>query len=345
MDHKRYDSLDGLRGLCALSVMLYHSEFLFRAGVVFCHGYLAVDMFFILSGFVISASYDERFARGLGAFTFLKARLKRLAPVYWGGLALCVAASCCYLPVNAALLLSAAMAAVLLPVLGVGTFAYPANSVAWTLGWELVTNILYAAWLRRLSSMRMSLLIIVLLVVAAVFAHLNPRGWSFGMMGTDLWWAGTRAVPEFLIGVLLRRAHAAGQLQRLPPVTPALPFLAWTAIAVLPQGLPPMVDVIAAALVFPVLVALLVRGESGGPRWFRTLGAASYPLYASHLAWIGLAQQTPLFGLNHRPQPLLGACVVLAAVAGAWVIYRLLDPAGRAAPLGKRLDQLAPAKG
>ena len=345
MDHKRYHSLDALRGLCALSVMLYHSEFLFRAGVVFCHGYLAVDMFFILSGFVISASYDQRIAHGLGAVAFLRARLKRLAPVYWGGLALCVIASCFHLPVTGALLASAAMAAVLVPVLGPGTFAYPANSVAWTLAWELAVNLLYAAWLRRLSSRRIGVLVVVMLAIAIAFAHHNPRGWSFGMTGSDLWWAGTRALPEFLIGVLLHRAHEAGWLHRLPRVTPALPFLVWAAIAVLPQGLPPMVDAAAAALVFPLLVALLVRGEAGGPRWFGLLGAISYPLYASHLAWIGLAQHTPLFGLDHGPQPVLAACMVLVAMLGAWVIWRLLDPAGRKARQARSLHRLAPAKG
>ncbi len=67
----RFRGLDGLRGVCALTVVLLHSEVLFNAGVVFCHGYLAVDMFFLLSGFVISASYDARLAAGLSAWRFL----------------------------------------------------------------------------------------------------------------------------------------------------------------------------------------------------------------------------------------------------------------------------------
>jgi peptidoglycan/LPS O-acetylase OafA/YrhL len=89
----RLRGLDGLRGVCALTVVLLHSELLFNAGAIFCHGYLAVDVFFMLSGFVIAASYGARLADGLSAWTFLKARVARLAPVYWGGTALCIAAA------------------------------------------------------------------------------------------------------------------------------------------------------------------------------------------------------------------------------------------------------------
>src|SRR5579863_2770853 len=93
MEKRRFLGLDGLRGICAITVMLGHCELLFRPGVVVCHSYLAVDMFFMLSGFVISASYDRRFEEGLSTRAFLAARLKRLTPVYWGGMVLCTLAA------------------------------------------------------------------------------------------------------------------------------------------------------------------------------------------------------------------------------------------------------------
>jgi len=141
-----------------------------------------------------------------------------------------------------------------------------------------------------------------------------------------VWWAATRALPEFLIGVLLRRAYAAGGLEKLPRVTPLLPLLAWLSIAVLPQGLSPLVD-LAAVLVSPLPIAFLVRGE--GLRGFALLGALSYPLYASHLAWIGLARHTPLFGLNDHANPLAASGMVVIALATAWLLSRL-DPAAPA---------------
>lgn len=93
MAKARFHSLDGLRGACALTVVLMHCELMFNSGAIFCHGYLAVDMFFMVSGFVIAASYDARFAAGLTAGRFIAARIRRLAPVYWAGLALCAAAA------------------------------------------------------------------------------------------------------------------------------------------------------------------------------------------------------------------------------------------------------------
>jgi len=79
----RFRGLDGLRGICALTVVLMHSELLFNAGVVFCHGYLAVDMFFILSGFVIALNYETALQKGLNLKPFLAARGRRNPPQSW----------------------------------------------------------------------------------------------------------------------------------------------------------------------------------------------------------------------------------------------------------------------
>jgi peptidoglycan/LPS O-acetylase OafA/YrhL len=130
--------------------------------------------------------------------------------------------------------------------------------------------------------------------------------------------------------VLLNRAYRNGYFARLPAMTPVIPLTAWLAIAVLPQGLPILFDAGVAILVCPLLIALLVRSDVQAPRWFGVLGAMSYPLYASHLAWIGLAQKTPLFGLNRHPNPLLAVGVMAVAILGSWVLYQTCDPARKA---------------
>jgi peptidoglycan/LPS O-acetylase OafA/YrhL len=334
MAKTRFLGLDGLRGVCALTVVLLHCELLFNAGAVFCHGYLAVDVFFLLSGFVISASYDARLASGLTAWQFLKARVTRLAPVYWAGTALCVMAALArshYQPAMTpgSILMFGAMAAVLLPFPAQGIFAYPANPVAWTLAWELVVNFLYARWLRRAGTPALAVLIAVLLALATAEAFVSSRGWSFGMTGADIWLGGLRAAPEFLMGVVLYRLHCAGAFLRLPQVTPLLPLTAWLTIASMPQGLSPLFDLGVVLLAAPLLVVVLARAEA--PGWFAPLGAVSYPLYATHLALIGLAQHTPLFGLDRGPRPLLAAGVVFFALAVAWAVHRLLDPRPKSA--------------
>lgn len=330
MERQRFLGLDGLRGLCAVAVMLGHCELMFRPGVVVCHAYLAVDMFFMLSGFVISASYDRRLDEGLSARRFLVARVRRLAPVYWGGMVLCTAAALLVPHVSSlAVIGTAIMGAFLIPVLGPGTFAYPVNFVAWTLVWELIVNIAYAAGLRRLRGGWLAAAILLPLIAAFLFAGLNPRHWTFGMTGLDLSMGGLRAIPEFLLGALLHRLWLAGHFRRLPVMTPLLPLAAWLAISVVPQDVPPMFDLAVVLFVCPLLVGLLVRSDTQAPAWFAPLGGISYPLYASHLAWIGLAQHAPLFGLDRHPDPIRALGVVALCLATAWLLYRTLDPAGK----------------
>ncbi len=330
MEKQRFLGLDGLRGICAVAVMLGHCELLFRPGVIVCHAYLAVDMFFMLSGFVISASYDRRLAEGLSVRRFLVARLRRLAPVYWGGMALCAMAALLSPHQSTAVLAATiVMGTFLIPVFGPGTFAYPVNFVAWTLMWELIVNLAYAAGLRRLRGFWLAAVIVVPLIGAFVFAGMNSRHWTFGMTGQDLWMGGLRALPEFLIGSLLHRAWRAGYFQRLPVMTPLLPLLVWLVISVVPQDVTRWFDLVVVVLVCPLMIGLLLRGEAQAPAWFTPLGAISYPLYASHLAWIGLAQHTPMFGLNHHSDPVRALGVVALCLATAWLLYRTLDPAAK----------------
>src|SRR5215469_5524726 len=85
MPTKRFLALDGLRGICALTILFYHCADFFHKGPIFLHGFLAVDMFFILSGFVISLTYEERLKHGGSAGVFLANRARRLFPTYWLG--------------------------------------------------------------------------------------------------------------------------------------------------------------------------------------------------------------------------------------------------------------------
>ncbi len=78
-----FEILDGLRGLAAIVVVIFHFMEIAIADYndnFIAHGYLAVDFFFCLSGFVITYAYDSRIA-GMGLFTFIKVRLIRLQPL------------------------------------------------------------------------------------------------------------------------------------------------------------------------------------------------------------------------------------------------------------------------
>ena len=79
----RYEILDGLRGVAAVIVLSFHLLEVYSKGqqyTIINHGYLAVDFFFILSGFVVGYAYDDRWGR-MSLSDFFKRRLVRLHPM------------------------------------------------------------------------------------------------------------------------------------------------------------------------------------------------------------------------------------------------------------------------
>ena len=80
----RYEILDGLRGVAAIIVLVYH--LCEGCGIVLGHGYLGVDFFYALSGFVVGYAYDDRWGK-MSIGGFFKRRIVRLHPmVIMGGL-------------------------------------------------------------------------------------------------------------------------------------------------------------------------------------------------------------------------------------------------------------------
>ncbi|HJW40941.1 MAG TPA: acyltransferase [Rhizomicrobium sp.] len=335
---ERFHNLDAMRGICGLSIVMFHCDGLFGAGEVFCHGFLAVDMFFILSGFVIAHTYGPRLAAGLDTGAFLKARVARLSPVYWAGTMLCTAmlvAIAAYRPAGSFFSAGqiaglSAMAMALIPQLTLGGLAYPANPVAWSLMGEFIANALYARLLHARST---SVLIGIVLAGwsgCAVIGYLNGAGWCFGATAATVALTPLRAIPAFVMGVVLYRGYRVGALDVLPRVTPLAPLLVWLVIAQVPTfAATPSFDLAVVTLASPLLLALLVRAPESAPRPLLWLGAISYPLYASHLALVNTARYTPLFGLNHGPDPVRAAFVITLALGVAALLHRFVEQAPR----------------
>ena len=79
----RFEILDGLRGVAAMIVVIFHLFETYSPGPseqIINHGYLAVDFFFVLSGFVIGYAYDDRWG-AMSTWDFFKRRLIRLQPM------------------------------------------------------------------------------------------------------------------------------------------------------------------------------------------------------------------------------------------------------------------------
>ena len=164
-----YDLLDGLRGVAALMVIWYHifEGYAFAGGSIietFNHGYLAVDFFFILSGFVIGYAYDDRWGRNLTMKNFFKRRLIRLHPMVimgavLGAITFClqgcvqwdgthIALSMIMLSLLCTIFFIPAMPGAGYEVRGNGEM-FPLNGPCWSLFFEYLGNILYALFIQQ----------------------------------------------------------------------------------------------------------------------------------------------------------------------------------------------------
>jgi len=332
----RYESLDGMRGLCAVIVALLHFDFVLGTGVLVQHGWLSVDMFFVLSGFVIALKYEDRLRSGDGFRGFMSARAARLLPVQiLGTIAGAIALWMLYLAghlnfpgADSPSLGAAFLSGLLLVPLNVwqasGTFffwqtPFPVNPPLWSLQAEWLVNIVYGRWL---ASARIWLLILLwtaltLYLLDHVFA--GKRIWDL-TRPFELIPSMERAGIGFLAGVVLYRLHRRGLLMRLPSISPRAVFAIWFLICLVPPIRMPVFESVAALIVAPLSVALLIRGERPLLKLYTVLGTLSYPLYASHSAIVYLAMIWLAPGTMHL---LFLIPMLIAALLLAWGIDRL----------------------
>lgn len=223
-----YVLLDGLRGVAALLVIWYHVFEGFATSPIdqkFNHGYLAVDFFFILSGFVIGYAYDDRWKTTMTQKEFFKRRLIRLHPMVVMGAVLGAITFCiqgCEQWDGTRVSISMVMVAMLLnlflipAVPGTGPEVrgngemYPLNGPSWSLFFEYIGNILYALFIRRLSTKALTILVVIAGIGLASFSIFNLSGnyhlgvgWS--MIDYNLIGGFLRMLFAFSIGLLMSR--------------------------------------------------------------------------------------------------------------------------------------------
>jgi len=325
---RRFATLDGMRGIAALLVAVYH--FQERQNLDYVGGYLAVDLFFALSGFVIALNYSGRLADGLPLWSFLRFRIARLYPVYALGLGLGIArqllAHALHDPraMNWALLVSAAgFGTVMLPS-PVHDQLFPLNGPAWSLFFEMAINIAFAAGLWRARSVLILALMTpsVLLMVATVGApfYFNA-GWSWASFLPGL----ARTMFSFSAGILIFRHVRRGECRHTWGVI--LPLLLMTALISYPASgaHQKLFELAAVVIAFPGLLAFGLLAEP--PRQLKSalsfLGDLSYPIYAIH--WPMLPLIVPLIlKLKLGFWPSAGAYLVITVVLG-YAAYRLVD--------------------
>jgi len=307
-----YNILDGLRGVAAITVVCFH---IFEAYATshldqrINHGYLAVDFFFILSGFVVGYAYDDRWGT-MKAKDFIKRRIIRLHPMVVMGAVIGAIVfyfqGCSVWDVSKVTILGLFIATVLnallipaptgIEIRGLGEM-YPLNGPSWSLFFEYIGNILYVFFIRKLSTKALAWLVFIAGCGLAVFAILGPYGdicAGFSLKGIEFTGGFLRMLFSFSAGLLLTRIFKPANIKGSFWIC-SLSIVALLAIPriggaehVWMNGL---YDTICFALFFPLIVYIGASGKTTDMytrRICNFLGDISYPLYMVHYPFIYL---------------------------------------------------------
>lgn len=284
----RLPLLDALRGVAALGVVLHHEAPLYGTPGLFPRAYLAVDFFFMLSGFVLTLAFEPKLraqteAR-LNAADFMIRRVARLWPVLAVGV-LIGAGWRLSIGFTGQLWLLTLSGLALWPIVRGAGGIFQLNGPQWSLAYEVLANAVHALVLVRLKN---RLLLVFVLACAGLLAWCAYAWGSVGLGDTGRnWWGGFARVGfGYGLGVWMGRQFAAGRA----PVSPAA---AWAGGLLLPLTLFSLPwwplgvvagDLMAAFTVFPVALwcAAHVALRGGALKIADGLGRLSYPAYAIH---------------------------------------------------------------
>lgn len=332
----KFATLDVMRGLAAIAVMALHLNFTPGVPGRMSSAHLSVDLFFIISGFVIAHAYSERLTAGMSWTEFMLVRLVRLYPLYLAGLALGllwrISALALHQPAamtavdigRAAILGLAFLPA---PSNGASTDAWPLNPVFWSLFFEIIVNLGAALVWRRLTGLALGL--IVLLGATALSAVAMTLGsLQHGYQFHELWAGLARATFSFFAGVAIFRLGERAMAPKLPPIV-AVALIAAILLCPVSHGVRAAFDLAAVLIAFPLLVA--AARNNPGPimtRLFGALGAASYAIYTLHRPLIGVADVFK--DALALPRPLYAMGFMVMVIVGSIVVDRVYDlPARR----------------
>jgi peptidoglycan/LPS O-acetylase OafA/YrhL len=319
-----YSFLDGLRGLAAILVAQRHAASIL-GGKWFESSYLAVDFFFVLSGFVIAHAYGEKLIGGMSTLEFGKRRLIRLYPTYFVSIIfIAIYFECASSGFSVS---TFALSLLFMPnLMAIQVFLLP---TAWSLFCECVGNIMYVVIVKaKLGRLAILLAITVgfvgVIACAALYGSLDV-----GFRNNDVWGGVARVMFDFFAGVVTYRFRA-----KFPPLPLPMALVFATILGLLltlsvPVAVRPYYDVF--VLMFaPILVlaASAVRISYRVKEICGVLGDLSYPLYLLHMP----AAFTVAYVVNafyKRPDGIMMNILiwtfVVAIAAVSWLFHRFVD--------------------
>ncbi len=360
----RFDILDGLRGVAAVIVVAFHLFETYSKGPseqILNHGYLAVDFFFVLSGFVIGYAYDDRWDR-MSLGNFFKRRLIRLHPLVIMGSLIGLLFFYFQAPAFPMIAEIPAWKTLLVFLLGCTLLPlpismdirgwsemHPLNGPAWSLFWEYIANILYALIIRRLPKIAL-----IACVVAFAFLSLDLNmnlnvfgllseghaaytpigGWALDAEQCYIGMA--RLLYPFFMGLLLSRFNAKINIKNggfwwtslIIALVLCLPYIG-SESAPWANGI---YNSLAILVIFPLVVAMGAGSSVSGEKSAKVckfLGEISFPLYITHfpIVYMQMAGARVLESMNAplSAHILMSVCAGLASIGLAWMVLKLYD--------------------
>jgi len=351
-----YEILDGLRGVAALIVVIFHVFETYsgdRFHQFINHGYLAVDFFFVLSGFVVAYAYDDRWGK-MTQWDFYKRRLIRLQPMIIVG-SLIGAALFYFQSCGAFPLISTTPVWLMLVVMLIGCTLiplppsmdirgwqemHPLNGPAWSLFFEYIANILYALVIRRFSKTVLAIFVFLSACMLIHYTVWGPQGdliggWSLNKEQLNIGF--TRLLYPFFAGMLLCRMGKLIHIKGAFAVCTLMIIVIFSvprlggATHLWENGLYESFCII---VLFPLIVAIGAGGRITGKCSIKAcnlLAGISYPLYITHypliylyIAWVSKNKVPAERGLP------VGLLLFVVAVAIAYACLKLYDEPVRA---------------
>lgn len=333
---RAFQTLDGLRGVGAFLVVMRHVP-VFFGPIQVPESFLAVDLFYLVSGFVVAHAYGDRLRAGGFFRGFLKTRLIRLYPLYLFGLALGVIPATLAVVNDPAgwwtstkLFEAVVTGLVMIPLFpGLGANGSSLDGPTWTLLPELIANAVYALAIRFMTLWVLAAIVVVC-GAGLVVAELHYGTLDVGYSPTDQWGALARVGFSFFAGVLAFRL--VGDRKRISG------WVAWGCVAVLTAALAyspsdavvPYYELGLVFLGFPALLVVAARFEPGARsgRWFSFIGLVSYGVYILHkplgnlaLAALGAGVRIP----TDARGLILGAVFLTVLVGLSWALDVFYD--------------------
>ncbi len=362
----RYEILDGLRGVAAMLVVVYHLFETYYHGAPdqpLNHGYLAVDFFFVLSGFVIGYAYDDRWNR-MNTWNFFKRRLVRLHPmVILGTLfgALLFYFGDCpdfqfIKETSPWLVLLVMLWGFTMIPMGTGMDirgwgeTNSLNGPAWSLQWEYFANILYALFIRRLGKVALSVCVAVFAAMTVILClNIDVTGFlslrdyaSYTVVGgwaltpDQLQIGLTRLMYPFFCGLLLSRMgwliKVRGGFWWCSLMIVVVLAMPWMGTDTTGEGrwTNGLYEAVCILVCFPFIVSIgagssVLGGKSAAINKF--LGDISYPIYITHYPLIYMQMG---WVRSHADAPLgqhifVAVCIFVLAIFVAYSAYKLYD--------------------